>query len=427
MSLDPEYEAELFSRHRGSIKPGLSRTEALLSALGHPERDFRSVHIAGTNGKGSVAHAVAAISSAHDVRTGMFTSPHLRRLNERFTIDGREISDHQLEGLFVEVVDVADRLETEQGLTITFFEISTAVAFLYFSREKVRLAVVETGLGGRLDSTNVLSPLVSVITSVAMDHEAYLGSTIEAIASEKAGIIKADVPVVTGALVAEADMVCRRIATEKGAPYIDARDGVHVELPARGESFSAQTTSFVYRGLHIEVGGAAHISNLSVSLISSEIVLNQLGIHIKPARTVAAISGCKPPGRFQCVRRDPDLRCDVAHNPEAFEVLKNSVLRVYGDRPVHAVVGMCVDKGLEACMEILSGFASSVELVSIRNERSATPAMLANAFRGDVFVGNSTPEALDAAICRARIDEGVVLVCGSVFLVGEVFDLLDRS
>ena len=427
MSLDPEFEAELFGRHRGAIEPGLEKIEALLKALGNPELRFPSVHIAGTNGKGTVAHTVAGILCAHGLRVGLFTSPHLQRLNERFVVNGVEVPDHILKGLFEEVVGVADDLEAEGGMTITFFEISTAVAFLYFSRSQVDLAVVETGLGGRLDSTNVLSPLVSVITSVAMDHETYLGTTISAIATEKAGIIKPDTPVVIGELLEEARSVCLDIAASRGAPFIDIRDTTQVTQPRSRGSLSVETGQTSYRGIQIEKFGSPQQSNLAVSLISSELVLERLGVAVDPARSVAAVSALQIPGRFERISENPEMRCDVAHNPAAFVALRDAVLEVYGDRSVHVVIGMCVDKGLAACMATVEEFAESVEVVPIQDKRSANPELLAEHISGEVRINSTLRAALESARIRADKDNGLVLVCGSVFLVGELRELQEMS
>ena len=426
MALSPNFEQRLYSRHRGSIQPGLSKIRAVLSAFGDPQDDFEAIHIAGTNGKGSVAYAIQAIATEHGLSTGRFTSPHLQRLNERFTIDGHDISDGDLEELFKEVEEVADRIECEQGMEITFFEMSTAVAFLYFSRNQVPLVVVETGLGGRLDSTNVINPLVSVITSVGFDHEEYLGSTLAEIAGEKAGIIKAETPVVVGKLESVASEVCRSVGASVAAPFFDASADVAVIKGSSDDTLTFSTPNGRYQDVTLPVASHVYVSNLGIALLAVEIAFERLDVVVMPDTAASAISSLVVPGRFELLSTSPELRCDVAHNTSALLALKDALSAVYPEDKVHVVVGMCQDKSLGDCMSVINDFACSVYTVPLQLERGAAPETLAD------LALKATPcssliSGIASASERAMAEGGIVLVCGSVFLVGELLALDGRG
>jgi len=301
------------------IKPGLDRISRLLSALGHPERRFPSVHIAGTNGKGSTAAILSTVLSAHGLRTGLYTSPHLSSVTERFRLNGKEIPTERLAEIFSRIRETVERL----GIPVTYFEITTAAAFLYFAEEAVDLAVIECGLGGRLDATNVLHPLAAVITTVARDHTAYLGRTLRAIAAEKAGILKPGVPAVAGKLPPPAREVILRRAQGLGSSlYLFGRD-FRLRRGRSGLSFYGRRWRL--SRLTLALSGDFQRYNLALALATLE-VLEDLGhFRLKEARLREGLSSVRWPGRFEYFPVGPGVLLDGAHNEEGLRALLRSL------------------------------------------------------------------------------------------------------
>jgi dihydrofolate synthase/folylpolyglutamate synthase len=298
----------LLRRRRFGIKPGLDPEEELLEALGRPERSFAAVHVAGTNGKGSVCAMLAAVLQAAGYRTGLYTSPHLVRLNERFRVDGADIGDDELDALAQRVDETARELEHRTGRPLTFFECSTAMAFEHFRRRGVQLAVIEVGMGGRLDATNVLTGALSVITRIDMDHTAYLGHDLGAIAREKAGIIKPARPVVAGAMPEEALEVVERVAREAGSPLVLAGEAARVEFVAPdggGQRVRLSTVSGDYGVLRLPLRGRHQLENLATAAAAVETLRDRVGLVVRDEALVAGLAATRWVGRFYEARQDP--------------------------------------------------------------------------------------------------------------------------
>lgn len=389
---------------RFGMRPGLDTIRAVMAALGNPQDTLRCIHIAGTNGKGAVAAMLDSVLRAAGYRVARYTSPHLVAINERFFIDGEPVADDTLAAVADEVLSVIARLERDQGLEVTFFEALTAVAFVLFARVRPDVTVLETGLGGRLDATNIIaSPLVSVITRIGLDHCDWLGTTHAAIATEKAGIVKPGCPVVCGAMPPEALDAIRRVAAEKGSTLVAAQPWT----PPAG---------FALFGAFQEENAA-----------TVKAVLDMLPFAIPDGAISDGLARVVWPGRCQRVTKDGvTYMVDGAHNPDGAAALA----RVLGGMaPVGLVAGFCGDKDVSGHLRTLAPHVSRAWAVPIRNDRSLAPedvaARMASAGIADATPCAAVPEALSAAAAWARGTGSSVAVCGSLFLVGEALVALD--
>jgi dihydrofolate synthase/folylpolyglutamate synthase len=383
---------------------------ALVGALGHPERTFRSVHVAGTNGKGSVVAMVDAALRAAGHRSARYTSPHLVDLAERFVVDGRAVEDGALDAAAARLRDAVDVLIERGELQgpPTFFEATTAIAFDLFRASSVSIAVCEVGLGGRLDATNVLLPAVTAITTIGRDHQQYLGDTLPAIAREKAGIIKPGVPVVLGALPADARVAIEARAAELDAPVVDASDRRVLDR---------------YRPLRLALAGDHQIANAAVAVRVLE-VLNDQGTAVTDAAVAAGLEHVEWPGRLE-VRRlghGREVLLDAAHNEDGALALR-AFLAADAPRPI--VFAAMRDKDVTAMLEALAPVASAFVMTRASNPRSNDPSALAEVARriaGDrpVLIEPSVRTALAAAW---RLSPHIV-VAGSIFLLGDAIEEL---
>jgi dihydrofolate synthase/folylpolyglutamate synthase len=403
----------LLSLERFGMKFGLANMARLCEALGHPERAFPSIHIAGTNGKGSVTAMVDAALRAAGWRTARYTSPHLARLEERFVIDGREVDSETLERAAGRVGGAMDRLRASGALETwpTFFECTTAVAFDLFHEARVDAAVVETGLGGRLDATNVLSPIATAIVSIDFDHQAQLGETLADIAFEKAGIIKAGVPIVTGALAAEAMAVVERVASERGAPL--ARAGDEAELAAR------------VAAMPLSLAGAHQRANAAVALRLLEIVDGDARHHLRvdAAACARGLATAVWPGRLETiVWRGRPVLLDAAHNPAGAQALA-SYLATEVRAGVTLVFGAMKDKAIDAMLAALAPRVRRLLCTTAPSPRAAGVRELVDI----AATLGLDAEAIDdpmTALTRARERTDPIVVAGSIFLVGAVRERL---
>ncbi len=433
-----------------SNKFDLAHMRVLLAALDHPERRFPSVLIAGTNGKGSTAATLASILRASGLKTGLYTSPHLLRVNERIRIDGDEIGDDDFARLHGEVDRVAKRLVEEGQLPWhpSFFEMMTAIAFARFVRERVGIAVLEVGMGGRLDATNVVEPLVSVIADISLDHQKFLGNTVGEIAREKVGIIRPGGVVVTLPQQPEANDVIGNTILELGARGVSAVQYVppvspgstDYLVPSSEEKLSivgnaeSSKQPFVCRyplqvmGTEILVEtplvGRHQLRNVALAVAAAE-ELSKLGIAgITPQSIERGIRETRWPGRFQVLPARfgwPETVLDVAHNPAGAWALRSALSERYDDRPLIFVFGAMRDKAISEMTEILFPLAQRVIATRPDNPRAALPEEIQQA-------GSRTGAEIEAvadvavALQRARDaagPESVLVVTGSIYLVGE--------
>jgi dihydrofolate synthase / folylpolyglutamate synthase len=413
------------------MKLGLRNIRALMKYAGHPERRFRSIHIAGTNGKGSTASFLASIATQAGYKTGSYTSPHLLRFTERIKVDGKELTDDRLV-YYVEALRPA--IDASRA---TFFEAATAVAFLYFADEGVDLAVVETGLGGRFDATNIVVPMVSVITNVALDHTEHLGNTLPKIAREKGGIIKTDVPVVTGAADRQVLRVFEAIARRKKTRvYHVDRIARAVPVKETGGKHCVRLTTGLMRGKTIIPGlsGAHQALNARLAVATFELILRRWRkefckisrpVIARGLRRVTENTGLR--GRLELVDRHGRFVLDVAHNPAGIQTMIES-LPVGAERPKVAVFGVMKDKDYRTMLQELAGAVSAIVVVVPKTGRALTAGVLAREARKTGMMvrrGGSVKEGLKLAR-RMAGRSGTVLVTGSHYVVGEALEQMQK-
>lgn len=392
---------EIYSlqRFRGSLS--LDPIQELMDALDHPETDFPVVHVAGTNGKGSTATILARVLEEAGFRTGLFTSPHLVDFTERIQVDGDPISREQVVDRYRRVADV--------DVEASFFEAMTAMALDHFSQEAVDVAVVETGMGGRLDATNVVEPVLSLVTNVAREHTTVLGETPEQIAYEIAGIVK-DAPVLSGVTGEPGDVV-RTVAAEHEVPLhpvenrvsLQGRDGIELVMEVDGS--------------RIETGlvGRYQADNVDTALAA----VDALPMRVPATAVREALSGISIPGRMEPVSRDPLVLLDGAHNPAAVERLPGTLDALDADRTI-AVVSIMADKEYGEMLSMIEGFADAVVLSAAEIDRAADPDELAACIETvDCEVVRSVPGALKTAVNIATPDD-TVFATGSLYFVGDV-------
>ena len=401
-----------------SIKLGLARMQAVLAALHHPERACPFIHVAGTNGKGSTCTMIESALRHASVRTGLYTSPHLVDPTERVQIAGQAVSPAAFSRAFDELHACAERMLAAGQLDMhpTYFESLTAMAFLLFREHKVETAVLETGLGGRLDATNVVTPQLSVITPVDIDHTQWLGETIEEIAFEKAGIIKPGVPVVSAKQYPGADRPIAGAAAAGGSRLIRAADSPieDLDLHAHGHRYRLGS-------LHIEcsLAGGHQVENSRTAAVA----LRTLGL--PPASIEAGLAAARWPGRLECVGQRPEILLDGAHNVAGAIALSDHLRRFYRHRRIWMVFGVMGDKQVERIGELLFPLATELILTAPGFGRAMPPHEI-TAF--DCARGARVIPSVAAAVeaIRQAGPEDVVVITGSLYLVGEARPLLVR-
>jgi dihydrofolate synthase/folylpolyglutamate synthase len=416
----------------------LAYVRLMLDALSHPERRFASVLIGGTNGKGSTAATLESILRTAGHRTALYTSPHLERVNERIRVEGDEVSDAEFAAVYQRIEAVVQDLLARGVLPWhpSFFEMLTVMAFEYFAMRDVQLAVLEVGMGGRLDATNVVDPVVAVITDVALDHQKFLGDTIGEIAREKAGIIRPRGVVVTLPQHPQANDVIGNTILERGAVGISAVPYVPPVSPGAESRNVKHETRNVYpllvMGKEIQVDsplrGRHQLRNIALAIAAAEQV-NNFGFRVTAQDIERGIRETRWTGRFQCFEPQegwPEIILDVAHNPAGAWALRSTLSEYAGDRPLTFVFGAMRDKAIGEVAEILFPLAAHVVATCAHNPRSATPQEVqqaASRTAAEIETAGSVP----AALARARDltpKGGLLVVTGSIYIVGEALSAL---
>jgi len=402
-----------------TIKLGLRNTELLLNALRNPERAFSAVQIAGTNGKGSVAMMLDSICRAAEIKCGLYTSPHLVSITERIKIRGAEITREDFAACATVVRDVSEQLLHDKQLEAlpTFFEQLTAIALLAFRNAGIELAILETGLGGRLDSTTAANASIVAITPIAMDHEEYLGHTLARIAAEKAAIIRPGVSAVIASQQAEAFEVLIERCEETGVVPI-FEDSFHaIENTTSDGRFCVtfETAASRYEKVWLGLRGEHQIGNAALAIRLAEL------LRVSNSAIVTGVSTATHPGRLELIPHKPPFLLDGAHNPAGCQSLREYA-QEFAPRPLTLVFGAMRDKQLDQMGEILFPGADLLILTPIENPRSASIEMLqpvANRFaRGNVIEAHSSAEALRIAT-ESTAPDGLICIAGSLYLIGE--------
>jgi dihydrofolate synthase/folylpolyglutamate synthase len=425
-----------------SHKFDLEHMRALLVAMNHPERAFPSVLIAGTNGKGSTAATLASILRASGLKTGLYTSPHLIRINERIRVNGEEIRDDDFARIHSEVDRIADGLVERRELPWhpSFFEMMTAIAFAYFAQQGIEIAVLEVGMGGRLDATNVVEPLVSVITDISLDHQKFLGNTVGEIAREKAGIIRRGGIVVTLPQQPEANDVIGNTILDLDAvgvnavPYVPPVSPASIEyrVPSTEKGFASRYPLEVMgKEILVEtpLAGRHQLRNVALA-IASAVELQKKGFAgITPESIECGIRETRWQGRFQVIPATttaPEIVLDVAHNPAGAWALRSALSSRYDERPLIFVFGAMRDKAIGEMTEILFPLAERVIATRPENPRAASPEEIRDAAKRMSVEIELIAEVKDA-VDRAREIAGsraIVVITGSIYLVGEAMQIL---
>jgi len=435
----------LFNLQKYGIKFGLENITRIMSAFHDPHRALPFVHVAGTNGKGSTSAIIASVLQASGFRTGLFTSPHLVSFTERIRIDGKEVSEDDVITLAGEVRDVVSGLE---NLSPTFFEVVTAMAMLYFSRSKADIAVMEVGMGGRLDATNIITPEASVVTAISCDHMEFLGSSLADIAREKAGIIKKGIPVAVSGQEAEALHVLEDRASQQEAQlFLYGRDFTSTlkKSDVSGILFDYHSEEGLdIRNLSLPLPGEHQMRNASVALKAVELIKGRglipkskgtiATLHKSPITDSSILEGIRSvrwPGRLEFIHDKPPVAIDGAHNPAAALVLANTLKKDFlkNYKKIIIILGIMKDKDIEGIMEPLLQVASETILTAPAYSRSATPEKLADVARS---LGFSTPRICrtvkDSINTAMRIAEDpafthdhppLILISGSFYTIGE--------
>ena len=418
-----------------AIKLGLKNTETLLDALGNPHKSFLSVQITGTNGKGSTAVMLDSICRAAKIRTGLFTSPHLVSITERIKINGEPISEDDFARIATEVRSTAEELVRRAELETlpTFFEHVTAIALLAFREAKIELAVLETGLGGRLDSTTAARADVVAITPIAMDHEEYLGHTIEEIAAEKAAIIRPGVTAVIAPQAKEATRIIRRRCedVEVTPRIVEHQTDAYPLATASGSVTDRLLVTFekmndVYEDVQLGLRGRHQIDNAAVAIALAE-ALRERGFAISRAAIIEGLEKAKHPGRLELWEGKPPILFDGAHNPAAAAALR-SYLDEFVNQPITMIFGAMRDKRLSEMAAILFSKADQLILTQIDNPRAASLEELGaaappNFYRSRIRQASSIEAALQSAY-SVTVPENLILVTGSLYLVGAAQQML---
>lgn len=407
------------------IKLGLSRINHLLEILGDPHKKFKSIHVAGTNGKGSVCAMTASVLKDAGYKTGLYISPHLLEYTERIKINRKDISRTGFSQLISKIKKAVDERYSLEELP-TEFELLTAAAFLHFAEQEVDIAVIETGLGGRLDSTNVITPVVTAITNVDLDHCSVLGDTIAKIAREKAGIIKPGIPLVTASERPDALKIIRKECARNSSKIIlCSGNDPDIRADIVGKSGDGQIMDVLYgkrtvKGLFVPLFGAHQSHNVAVvfGLLSE---LRNLGFHITENTLREGLSRADWPARFQVINKRPLVILDGAHNPAGIKALLRTVSDMTkGD--LYIVAGILKDKDLSGMMGIISRYADTVIAVAPDNPRACAPEVIASEAKKHglkTVVGSFPDEGLKKSLKMASSSD-VICVCGSLFTCADV-------
>ena len=417
----------LYSRQGGNaIKLGLDTTRALMRPMSVDPLQLPCVHVAGTNGKGSVSAMIESVLRAAGLRTGLYTSPHLIRFNESIRVAGETIPDGDL----IRLLDEAERADQLQaagpgGRLGTFFELTTAVALKWFLEQRVQVAVLETGMGGRLDSTNVVTPLLPVLTEIGLEHRSFLGDTLEQVAAEKAGIVKPGRPVVVGRQRPAVAQVIAEKARAAEAPVLRADERVSVRRLAQdldGQTLAVETGGGAWAPFRMPLLGDFQLANCALAITALEWLRDELGWPLSDDVVRAGLEKTRWPGRCQVASRDPVFLVDVAHNPDAAQALAAFLKRFRGERKVALICGMLADKDAKGFFRLLRPVVDACVLVPLDSERSMPlEKLLAAAQAAKLPAAEGT---LAAAVRNAKVwaknNNGIVVAAGSLYLASAV-------
>lgn len=401
------------------VKPGLDRIKALLDEFDNPQDKVPGIIIAGTNGKGSVAASISSILSAQGYEVGLYTSPHLVKITERIIINGIQIAESELSSIILEIKETAESTLHEQP---SYFEVITAAAYIYFARKKVDFNILEVGLGGRWDATNVITPLLSIITNITLEHTEYLGETIKEIAAEKACIIKPWVPVITAAQD-EALEEIENIAMNISAPLLIFKRDFNLSS-YNSEKFDYSGISFDLHNIDTNMRGSYQANNIALAIAAIELLDKIHSIKINEQAIRLGLAKIDWAGRFEILRDNPPIILDSAHNPGAAKALVESIKSHFPDRKFTFLIGMLNDKGHEEFLSEISSIAEKVIITTVPSERTANSGQLSRLalkYIKKVEVIEEYSEAYSMIVDTGHPS----CITGSLYLVGAIKNLIN--
>jgi len=417
----------LFNLERAGIKYDLKNISTLLRYLGNPQKKFKSIHIAGTNGKGSVSSMINSVLMEKGFKTGLYTSPHITDFRERILINGKMVSTKF-------ILETVNFLYNEiERINPSFFEVTTALAFEYFNKCRVNYAVIETGLGGRLDSTNIIIPVLSVITSLSIDHIEFLGNEIGKITYEKGGIIKKNVPVVTGNITGESEKILRKIAKEKNAEILFSSKENKIKINKRTEKglYFDVNNKYKYKNLFIPLIGDYQVNNIKTFFTAVEQLNKFDKTKINSAEIKKGLINIRTNsnfyGRFDILSLRPKIIADVSHNLQAIKNIRNN-LSYFKYKNLVIIFAMMQDKNYRECLNEIGKLNAKIILTRPEYKRSAEPSELLRSVkrnRSRFTVAEDLRSAIKSA-SEAATKNDLVLITGSFFLVGEYLKLKDK-
>jgi dihydrofolate synthase/folylpolyglutamate synthase len=414
----------IHSRLRLGIKPGLKRMEWMMERIGHPERKIRAIHVAGTNGKGSTVSYIRSILQEAGYEVGTFTSPYIEQFNERISVNGLPINNEEITALASKIKPLVDELETTDLGSPTEFEVITAMSLYYFGHvHPCDFVIYEVGLGGRLDSTNIIHPLLSVITTIGLDHTAILGDTIEQITFEKAGIIKSGIPVITGVHQEEAIRVIEKVSKEKQANvYLLNRDFKvsNARSNVNGESFSYQSERKGFDHLQITMKGSHQVHNASLAIKAIEYLQTYFSVFVEETHIRSGLEKMYWIGRFEKINNHPLIYLDGAHNPEGIrELIKTANAHLKG-KSVTILFSALEDKKLEDMVIPLRDYSTRLIFTSFDFPRAASAERLINLFPGPNQMATEDFKEAIQKLVPSLGDNDALLITGSLYFISEV-------
>ncbi|OGU64491.1 MAG: hypothetical protein A2499_09830 [Stygiobacter sp. RIFOXYC12_FULL_38_8] len=411
MELKPALE-KLFSLHQFGIKLGLESTLKLLEQIGNPHLGLKCFHVAGSNGKGSTASFLASILMEHGFNVGLYTSPHFVRFNERIKVNGEEIPDEAIVG-FVSNLD--EYIDKEKP---TFFELTTALAFKYFETQKVDYAVIETGLGGRLDATNVIDPAASIITSISLEHTAHLGDTLEKVAFEKAGIIKKVKPVFTGKLPSEAEKIIAQKASETSSQLYRANEFSFQDK----DCLKVQTHLVQFNIYETPLRGTHQLYNAALAVRAVTETIREVSFVSVAEGISKVIENTKIEGRYEIYNAEPKIIFDSAHNPEGVESFLSEFKKEYAAYSERVLIfGAMRDKNIKTMLSNLAPYFTKIFFTSIDDERAAKYSEMAELLKGtEIELEPLSEPGQYISLFKAKRENSCMVLLGSMYLLGEI-------
>ncbi len=416
----------LYSFEKFGIKLGLDRIKYICKELGEPQNNYKCIHVAGTNGKGSVCRFLQSILTIGGYKTGVYTSPHLQRFSERLIIDNKEISEPDVVLLANKIKPIIEQMSKKEN-TPTFFEIVTAMAFLYFKEKKVDYAVIEVGLGGRFDATNIIEPLLSIITNVTLEHQDILGHRLEDISYEKAGVIKNKIPVITAAKNSALNII-KQVANEKNAP-IKIIDETSWKKNKGGVNWQEFLISGSLKEYNVKTTllGEHQGENIALTIVAIE-KLQMNGMYLTDEAIIQGIEKAVNPGRMEIVSFEPLIILDGAHNVAGAHYLKKTLGNDFVYNKLIIVLGILSDKNVKEMLEIIAPLGDIIVATKSQNKRATEPTKLREMIqklnlKNQIFVKNTVYDAVEYALSIAKKDD-IICITGSLFTVGEARDHL---